>query len=190
MFSAPAKVRRVGRSVADQERLLQFIDGVTDLVVGRGVVARVAVARAWPAASRISLRRFKGTSRCGRLALNLSRVHAGTGNGPELTRTCANRNGEEWHETCTLGDDQHRYEVAVDTTSYPYPPAVMRGDWYVEEGGTERVRIGMDFRFQPRRGLWGRVFVAAIHAAFPAILGRILRGWRREIAARMSAGDR
>jgi hypothetical protein len=120
----------------------------------------------------------------GRLAINLSRVHTTDGNGPGLARTCANRSGEQWHETCTLWDDQHRYEVVVDTTNYPYPLAVMRGAWYVEPDEPGRVRVGMDFGFQPRRGIRGRTFAAAMHAAFPFILRRVITGWRHEIALR------
>ncbi len=115
----------------------------------------------------------------GRLAPNLSRVHAETGNGADLTRTCTNRSGGRWHETCTLWDEERRYEVAVDTSNYPYPLAAMRGSWSVEPDVPGHVRVGMDFRFQPRRSLWGRVFAAAMNAAFPVVLGRILRGWQR-----------
>lgn len=71
----------------------------------------------------------------GRLAPNLSAVQATGPDGPGLTRTCTSRNGQEWHETCTLWDNGHRYEVAVDTSSYPYPLTQMRGAWYVEPTG-------------------------------------------------------
>lgn len=120
----------------------------------------------------------------GRLAPNLSRVHTTRSNGPDLARTCTNLKGEHWHETCTLWDDQHRYEVAVDTTNYPYPLAVMRGAWYVEPDEPGHVVVGMDFQIRPRRSVWGRTFVAAMQAAFPFILRRIIRGWRDEIAMR------
>ncbi|MGQ0743484.1 MAG: SRPBCC family protein [Acidimicrobiales bacterium] len=118
----------------------------------------------------------------GRLAPNLSRVSTTAVNGPNVTRTCANRSGKEWHETCTLWDDGHRYAVAVDTADYPYPLAIMVGTWGVQEVGPGRVRIKMEFRFQPSKGIWGRTFVAAMHVAFPPILKRILRGWRVEIS--------
>jgi hypothetical protein len=120
----------------------------------------------------------------GRLAPNLSRVHATTGDGPELQRSCANRKGEEWQETCTLWEEGHRYEVAVDTAAYPYPLAVMRGSWSVEPDQPGKVRLVMHFRFQPRPGLRGRLFAALMHAAFPVVLRRIVRGWQPEIARR------
>ncbi len=126
----------------------------------------------------------------GRLAPNLSRVHTTDSNGPDLARTCTNRKGEQWHETCTLWDDQHRYEIAVDTTNYPYPLAVMRGAWYVEPDEPGHVRVGMDFLFQPRRGAWGRTFAAAMHAVFPFVLRRIIRGWHNEIASRTAPTTR
>lgn len=120
----------------------------------------------------------------GRLAPNLSSVHATNEGGPELARTCTNRRGEQWHETCTLWDDRHRYEVTVDTANYPYPLAVMRGAWYVEPDQPGHVRVGMDFVFQPQRGARGRTFAVAMQAAFPFILRRIIRGWRHETSAR------
>jgi hypothetical protein len=95
--------------------------------------------------------------------------------------------GEQWSEKCTLWEPAHRYEVAVDTTNYPYPLAEMRGAWFVEDASPGRVRVGMDFRFRPRKGVWGRSFAAAMHAAFPPVLNQIMRGWRREIAVRSSA---
>lgn len=123
----------------------------------------------------------------GRLAPNLTGVRVDGGEGPDLTRTCTNRKGEQWGETCTLWEPGHRYEVAVETTDYPYPLTEMRGAWFVEDAGRERVRVGMDFRFRPREGIWGRSFAAAMHVAFPPVLDRIIRGWRREIEARSAA---
>jgi len=121
----------------------------------------------------------------GRLAPNLTAVAATGTDGPDLTRTCTNRNGQEWHETCTLWDEGHRYEVAVDTSSYPYPLTQMRGAWYVEPASDDQSStVGMQFAFQPTPTLYGRVFAIAMHLAFPLVLRRITRGWRR--AARAS----
>jgi hypothetical protein len=69
--------------------------------------------------------------------------------------------------------------VAVDTGDYPYPLAVMQGSWAVEPIATDRSRLVMRFLFQPRAGLRGRAFAWAMHAAFPFVLRRILRGWRQ-----------
>jgi hypothetical protein len=122
----------------------------------------------------------------GRLAPNLGGVRATAPNGLGLTRTCTNRSGEEWHETCTLWTDQpgreHRFDVAVDTTNYPYPLRTMNGSWWVRPtGDPQRVLVGMDFRFQPRSGVRGRLFAAIMHAAFPVVLRRILTGWKNHV---------
>lgn len=124
----------------------------------------------------------------GRLAPNLSAVEATGPDGPGLTRTCANRNGQEWHETCTLWDDGRRYEVAVDTSSYPYPLTQMRGAWFVEpsEDGQSST-VGMQFAFQPTSTLYGRVFAIAMQLAFPLVLRRITRGWRTAATASTGA---
>ena len=49
-----------------------------------------------------------------------------------------------------------RYDVAVDTTNYPYPLAVMRGSWASEPTTAGHCVVSKDFQFQSRPGLWGR----------------------------------
>lgn len=114
----------------------------------------------------------------GRLAPNLAGVHAHSGNGPDLSRTCTSRGGKQWSEACTLWDEGKRFAVSVDTSDYPYPLAVMEGEWWVEPDGDHCV-VGMDFRYQPHRTVRGRVFAALMQAAFPFVLRRILNGWER-----------
>jgi hypothetical protein len=113
-----------------------------------------------------------------RLAPNLGRVELTTANGPELARRCTNNKGQGWSESCTLWDEGRRFAVAVDTSDYPYPLQTMRGSWSVDQLAPARSRLGMTFLFQPRPGLRGRLFVWTMHAAFPFVLRRILRGWK------------
>lgn len=120
----------------------------------------------------------------GELAPNLGAVHATAPDGPALTRSCSNRSDQEWSESCTLWDDGHRFEIAVDTSDYPYPLSEMRGSWWVHQTDARASIVGMDFRYQPRPGIKGRVFAALMQAGFPIVLHRILRGWRREAIRR------
>ncbi len=129
----------------------------------------------------------------GRLAPNLSAVrvdgHGGaiSPDGTGLHRTCTNRRGASWREACTLWEPRRRFEVAVDTSDYPYPLTEMRGSWWVvprDDGGSI---AGMDFRFRPSAGVRGRVFAVVMQAAFPVVLRRILRGWERAARAHSSA---
>ena len=120
----------------------------------------------------------------GRLAPNLSRVSPTASDGPGLTRTCANRRGDEWNETCTVWDKGHQYDIAVDTSDYPYPLIEMRGSW--STAATEPVILGMDFRYRSLPGIRGRLFAAAMQAAFPVMLGRIIRGWRQAAESRVA----
>lgn len=120
----------------------------------------------------------------GRLAPNLSSAHVDGDTGEGTMRTCANRSGQQWSETCTLWDEGERFEFNVHTDDYPYPLAVMRGAWWVRPESLNASLIGMDFRYQPRQGIRGAVFAAAMQAAFPLVLRRILRGWRAEMSRR------
>jgi Polyketide cyclase / dehydrase and lipid transport len=113
----------------------------------------------------------------GRLAPNLGRVELTRANGPELARHCTDNSGRGWSESCTLWDEGRRFAVAVDTSDYPYPLQTMRGSWSVGRLAPARSRLGMTFLFQPRPRLRGRLFVWVLHAAFPVVLRRILRGW-------------
>jgi hypothetical protein len=124
----------------------------------------------------------------GRLAPNLGSVHATAPNGPGLTRTCSNQRGEEWRETCTLWNDEpgneHRFDVNVDTSNYPYPLALMQGSWWVRPSADNagNVTVGMDFRYQPPATLKGRLFAVAMQAGFPPVLRKILKGWSRALS--------
>ena len=115
----------------------------------------------------------------GRLAPNLGGVRATAPDGPGLTRTCSNRAGEEWHETCTLWDPGRRFAIEVDTSRYPYPLQAMLGEWSVRPcaGGSE---VSMRFAYRSTRGLRAGAFALVMQAAFPLVLRRILGGWRRE----------
>lgn len=123
----------------------------------------------------------------GRLASNLSRVHAHTGNGPGLQRSCANRGGRQWNESCTLWRDDDRFEVEVDTSDYPYPLAEVRGAWSVRAVDPNRTTVAIDFRFQPQATLRGRAFAAVMSAGIPLVVRRILTGWERELTTRPRA---
>ena len=127
--------------------------------------------RAWPVVTDHEL--------YGRLAPNLGQVEVTAGDGPGLARRCYDAKGRAWTETCTLWEDGRRFAVAVDTSDYPYPLAVMRGSWAVEPIAADRSRFVMSFLFQPRAGVRGRAFVWVMHAVFPLVLRRILRGWRQ-----------
>ena len=118
----------------------------------------------------------------GRLAPNLGAVAATAPNGPGLTRSCSNRGGEAWNETCTLWHDGEQYDIDVDTTNYPYPLTEMRGSWWVR--CASETTVGMDFRYRPTATLRGRLLAIAMQTAFPFVLRRITRGWQTEAIKR------
>ncbi|MFV1989805.1 MAG: SRPBCC family protein, partial [Acidimicrobiales bacterium] len=121
------------------------------------------------------------------LALNLKAAEGLTPNGPGFRRSCTDRVGRTWFETCTLWDPERRFDVEIDTSDYPYPLRLMQGSWSVEPTGTESSTVAMTFAFQPTRGLYGRVFVPLMHLTFPPILRRIARGWQKAAATPLGA---
>lgn len=143
------------------------------------MVVPVAAATAWDVITDHQL--------YGRLAPNLSSAHVDGDTGEGTVRTCANRIGRQWSETCTLWEEGERFEFDVHTDDYPYPLAVMRGAWWVRANSQDTSLIGMDFRYQPRPGIRGAVFAAVMQGAFPLVLRRILRGWRAEMSRRNTA---
>jgi len=124
-----------------------------------------------------------------KLALNLKAAEGLTPNGPGFQRTCTDPAGRTWSETCTLWDPDHRFDISVDTSDYPYPLAVVQGSWRVEPGEQARSTIGMRFVIQPTPGLYGRLFVPLMHAGFAPILKRIARGWQKAAAHQPTAAQ-
>ena len=112
-----------------------------------------------------------------KIALNLKAAKGLTPDGLGFERSCTDRSGRSWSETCTLWDPGRRFDVDVDTSDYPYPLARMQGSWRVVPTDPDVSTVGMTFAFQPTPGIRGRLFVAVMHLAFPPILKRIVRGW-------------
>ena len=81
-----------------------------------------------------------------------------------------------------MWNEGRQYDIAVETSDYPYPLAEMRGSW--RTGASTPAIVGMDFRYRPHHGIRGRLFAAAMQAAFPMVLGHIIRGWRRAASSR------
>ena len=116
----------------------------------------------------------------GRLAPNLSRVEVVDGEGVGMQRRCHDSLGRGWNETCTLWDEGHEHGVEVDTSDYPYPLKVMRGRWGVEPDADGSLII-MHFEFVPRPGVVGAIFAALMLVGFRPVMGRIMRGWERQL---------
>jgi len=122
----------------------------------------------------------------GRLAPNLSRVVATAPNGAALSRRCWDVRGRAWDESCTMWDEGRAFAVSVrtDDPSYPYPVSRLDGSWQLEQIAPGRVAVRFRFVMVPRPGLSGRAFAAAMRAGSPMMIGRIARGWQREIVRR------
>lgn len=140
------------------------------------LTSKHSAASLWPIISDHSL--------YGELASNLTEVKSLTPNGPGLERTCTDKAGRSWFESCTLWEEGRRYDLNVDTSDYPYPLQVMQGSWQVDPTPDGAVSlIGMTFAFQPTAGLRGRIFVPMMHLLFRPALNRIAKGWDKAAAA-------
>jgi ribosome-associated toxin RatA of RatAB toxin-antitoxin module len=126
------------------------------------------------------------------LAPGLSHVEILQGNGEGLRRRCYDARGRGWNETCTLWEPGHRYQMRVDTTSYPFPLRQLlrsfQGTWSVDPvpGGT---RITVQFDAQPRLGPLGRLALRAMGGKAHRDLTRLLDNYEQAIRTR-SIADR
>jgi ribosome-associated toxin RatA of RatAB toxin-antitoxin module len=119
----------------------------------------------------------------GRIAPGLESVRVTSAPGEPLERRCVASSGASWREHCTLWTPGERFAVDVDTTDYPFPLSVMRGEWGVDpaDGGTE---ITMRFAYRGRPGLRGALFAALLRPGFTVlVLPRILSRWQRQLEA-------
>ncbi|MEQ8717413.1 MAG: SRPBCC family protein [Acidimicrobiales bacterium] len=126
-------------------------------------------------------------SRYAELALNLKAAENLTPNGPGFERSCTDRAGRTWSETCTLWDQGRRFDVSVNIDDYPYPLQSVQGSWRVDPHDETTSTVGMVFAIQPKPGITGRLFTAVTHVLFPPILKRIAKGW--EVAHRSVPTD-
>lgn len=125
----------------------------------------------------------------GRLAPNLTAVHLlSEADSDHGQRRCVARSGESWAESCDVFPDEHRYEVNVDTSDYPYPLASMAAVFRVDEIDEQHCRAIALFRYERRPTLRGALLAAAMPAAFSVIMRRITHGWAVEVDHRAKLG--
>ena len=110
-----------------------------------------------------------------------------SGAGLGMIRHCVDTRGREWNESCTAWDPEHCFQMTVDVASYPRAfRAIFEsviGTWSLEEA-TQGTRITMRFTGATKLGPIGRAAVTAMGR--PAVLGGILDGYERRIAAMLS----
>lgn len=114
-----------------------------------------------------------------KLALNLSAAQGLTPNGPGFERTCTDTRNRTWSESCTRWDEGRRFDVNANISEYPYPLQLVQGSWEVTPTEAPGSVIGATFAIRPRLGLYGRLFVPAMHLVFRPLLRRITRGWAK-----------
>jgi Polyketide cyclase / dehydrase and lipid transport len=119
-----------------------------------------------------------------RIAPGLSHVEILGGDREGLRRRCYDARGRGWNEVCTLWEPGHRYQMRVDTTSYPFPLRQLlrafQGTWSVDPvpGGT---RITVRFDAQPRLGLLGRLALRTMGGKAHRDLTQLLNNYEQVI---------
>jgi ribosome-associated toxin RatA of RatAB toxin-antitoxin module len=125
-----------------------------------------------------------------RIAPGLSHVEILGGDGQGLRRRCYDNQGRGWTETCTLWEPGHRFQMRVDTDSYPFPLRQLlrgfQGTWSVDAvpGGT---RITVQFDAEPRLGLLGRLALRAMGGKADRDLTRLLDNYEQAIRTHRTA---
>lgn len=99
------------------------------------------------------------------LATGLSHVEILEGDGQGLRRRCYDTRGRGWNETCTVWEPGRRFQMRVDTASYPFPLRLLlrsfQGTWSVDPA-PEGARITVGFDAEPRLGPLGRLALRAM----------------------------
>jgi ribosome-associated toxin RatA of RatAB toxin-antitoxin module len=116
-------------------------------------------------------------------APNLSKA-VKTSSGITPTRTCWDTNGGTWNEACVLWDEGHEYAFIVDTSSYPYPYAYVKGTWGLETV-SDGVRVYMHFAYAPEQGgVLGWLVHLSTKRLFQPIVDELMDNWESEIMSR------
>ena len=117
----------------------------------------------------------------GRIAPNLSRVEVISGSAVGMQRRCYDKKGAGWNETCTHWKEGEYFAVEVDTSDYPLPLDIMRGEWAVEPLDQNHSRIIMRFEFASKPRMLARLFAAVIKPAFGPVVRKIFLAWEQRL---------
>jgi ribosome-associated toxin RatA of RatAB toxin-antitoxin module len=124
------------------------------------------------------------------VAPGLRHVEILQGDREGLRRRCYDARGRGWNETCTLWEPGRRFQMRVDTASYPFPLRQLlrsfQGTWSVDPL-PEGTRISVQFDAEPRLGLLGRLAVRAIGRKAQHDLIRLLDNYEHAIRAHGTA---
>ena len=124
------------------------------------------------------------------LAPGLSHVEILQGDREGLRRRCYDARGRGWNETCTLWEPGHRYQMRVDTASYPFPLRQLlrafQGTWSVDPA-PEGTRISVQFDAEPRLGPLGRLTLRAMGGKADRDLTQLLDNYEQTIRSRRTA---
>lgn len=95
-------------------------------------------------------------------APNISKVEILQGSGLGMIRECSSPEGHSWEEICTLWKpgEAFAFEVNTDREDYPFPLKSLSGLWSLEEVGTNKTRILLDFNYEFRNAFISGYFLS------------------------------
>lgn len=127
----------------------------------------------------------------GDAAPGLSRVEVSDDFGQGMRRRCYDSRGRGWDEVCTLWEEGRRYEMRVQTETYPFPLRQMfrafQGAWEVEPAG-EGALVSMRYEVEP--SALGMLLWPVIRFTFKRQCEQLLDNWQRRIEAQATTAPR
>jgi len=149
-----------------------------------------AADRIVPASTELAWKVVADIAGYAQIAPGLSRVEIVEGDREGLRRRCYDHRGRGWNETCTLWEPGHRFQMRVDTASYPFPLRQLlrgfQGTWSVDPV-PEGTRIAVQFDAEPRLGLLGRLALRAMGGKADRNLTQLLDNYEQAIRTHRTA---
>ena len=116
------------------------------------------------------------------VAPNIDEVKIVSGEKEGMVRKCVHEK-DSWNETCTLWQPEKQYSFEVDTNAsdYPYPFSSLRGNWLVNEAGSDSTEIVMNFELEYQRRFQNLLLHPFLKYKFSKVGEELLNNWQKQI---------
>lgn len=119
------------------------------------------------------------------VAPTISQVEVLTGTGEGMIRRCTDNQERGWTESCNLWEESRRFQMDVDTATYPRRLRLLfsrfQGEWAVEPAGQDS-EIILSFQGTLRWGPLGRILQPSLETQGQRLAEEVLDGYEKALA--------